>query len=131
MNLSDLTAEIREINTKNGWREDEPARTGYMFNAYLMLICSEVAEAQEAYRDKVWTGTCPGKSASGAEWHVKGCSGKPHDHPKPIGVGPELADTIVRVLDTADLWGIDIEYELRRGLAYNRTRPYQHGGRTL
>jgi NTP pyrophosphatase (non-canonical NTP hydrolase) len=48
-----------------------------------------------------------------------------------MGVGPELADVLIRVLDTADIWGVDIEYELRRVIKYGWTRPYQHGGKIL
>jgi hypothetical protein len=31
----------------------------------------------------------------------------------------------------ARTYGIDLEAEYVRKMAYNRTRPYQHGGRTL
>jgi hypothetical protein len=48
-----------------------------------------------------------------------------------MGVGPELADAIIRILDMVDIWDVDIEYELARVLDYGWTRPYQHGGRVL
>lgn len=51
--------------------------------------------------------------------------------PKPEGVGSELADTLIRLLDTADVFGIDLGFEYERKVAYNRTRSFQHGGRTL
>jgi hypothetical protein len=31
----------------------------------------------------------------------------------------------------ADRWGIVVEFEVERKVRYNRTRPYQHGGRTV
>jgi hypothetical protein len=31
----------------------------------------------------------------------------------------------------SDIWGIDINYELERVLAYGWTRSYRHGGRQL
>lgn len=40
--------------------------------------------------------------------------------------------TVLRALvTTARHFGIDLETEYRRKIAYNATRPYQHGGRTL
>lgn len=35
------------------------------------------------------------------------------------------------VVTVADEFGIDLTFEYERKIAYNRTRPYQHGGRTL
>ena len=46
---------------------------------------------------------------------------------KPMGIGPELADIIIRVGHTAALQGIDIEDMVRRVQTFNRTRPMKHG----
>jgi hypothetical protein len=46
---------------------------------------------------------------------------------KPMGIGPELADIIIRVGHTAILQGIDLEYMVRAVQAFNRTRPHKHG----
>ena len=46
---------------------------------------------------------------------------------KPMGIGPELADIIIRVGHTAVLHGIDIEDMVRRVQTFNRTRPHKHG----
>jgi NTP pyrophosphatase (non-canonical NTP hydrolase) len=51
--------------------------------------------------------------------------------PKPEGVGSELADVLIRLLDMADVFGLDLTFEYERKVAYNRTRAHQHGGRTL
>lgn len=122
--LQVITEEIRALNIAKGWRVNVTAsREGYEFPAYIALIHSEASEALEAYRDKIWSDTRPPTLED---------DDRDADTPgKPIGVGPELADILIRVLDTADIWGIDIEYEMRRVLAYGWTRPYQHGGRTL
>lgn len=50
---------------------------------------------------------------------------------KPEGVPVELADVIIRIFDMCGLWGIDIEKVVREKMDYNKTRPYQHGGRIL
>ena len=111
--LAGLIVEIRKLNSVKGWR-DEPGRgdrTGPWFAAYCALATSEVSEALDAYRDKEWSST--------------------REDGKPIGVGPELADALIRILDMIDIWEVDIEYELARVLDYGWTRPYQHGGKTL
>lgn len=116
--LAGLIVEIRKLNTAKGWRDhfphDDPPFEGPWFAAYCALAASEISEALDAYRDKVWS-----------ETRVLPPDGKP------IGVGPELADAFIRLLDMADIWGIDLEYELARVLEYGWTRPYQHGGRVL
>jgi|SRR5215813_14107659 len=128
--LAALIIEIRKLNVAKGWRvhfpDDAPApRTGPWFAAYCALATTEVSEALDAYRDKTWSSVkdpCINYVADNAA-----CM---HDH-KPIGVGPELADALIRILDMADIWDVDIEYELARVLTYGWTRPYQHGGRVL
>src|SRR5262249_40737012 len=40
-------------------------------------------------------------------------------------------DVLIRLLDVCDIYGIDLATEYERKMAFNRTRPYQHGGRTL
>jgi hypothetical protein len=135
MSLSDFYEPIRKLSTEKGWRRQPPGegpKEGREFGAYIALSHSELSEVLEAYRDKVWSETCY-ITASGLprDIHNKACGGKAHDHDKPVGVGPELADCFIRLIDMADLWGIDLDYEVARVLAYGWTRPYRHGGRQL
>ncbi|MFB9283142.1 hypothetical protein [Pseudoclavibacter helvolus] len=46
---------------------------------------------------------------------------------KPEGVPSELADVLIRVLDFAGYYGIDIGAAVDRKLAYNATRGHKHG----
>lgn len=41
----------------------------------------------------------------------------------------ELADVIIRALDTAATLNVDIAEAVEMKLAYNRTRPHRHGGK--
>jgi NTP pyrophosphatase (non-canonical NTP hydrolase) len=41
----------------------------------------------------------------------------------------ELADIVIRVFDTAVARGIDIARAIALKHAYNKTRPYKHGGK--
>lgn len=46
---------------------------------------------------------------------------------KPEGIGVELADLLIRILDTAEEMGIDIAYLVQLKDTFNRTRPHKHG----
>lgn len=126
-----LQDEIARLNKEMGWRTDEAgSRQGHEFAAYIALLHSEASEALEAYRDKVWSETCNAPDPAVLHHHPQ-CSGKRHSTPKPVGVGPELADVFIRLLDMCDLWDIDLLAETRRVLDFGWTRSYRHGGRQL
>ena len=48
---------------------------------------------------------------------------------KPEGIGTELADCIIRILDYCGHAGIDIDGIMARKMEYNKSRPYRHGGK--
>lgn len=108
--IHSLTYEIRSLTTAKGWREKgaDDSLTGPWFAAYCALAHSEISEALEAYRDKKWSDT--------------------REDGKPIGVGPELADALIRILDMADIWHIDLPYELNRVIDYGRVPISTVGG---
>jgi NTP pyrophosphatase (non-canonical NTP hydrolase) len=130
--LSNWYKPVRQLCESKGWRRHEPGaapKEGHEFPAYIALLHSEATEALEAFRDKLWSETC--YAIGTGEVHKKGCSGRKHDHPKPIGVGPEFADVFIRLIDMCDMWGIDLDAEVDRVMAFGWTRPFQHGGRIL
>lgn len=126
--IEELTAEIREVNVAHGWRPAGGGPGSNTFGDYIALLHSEVSEALEAYRDhRLADATRPvcGRAGNGEEPCPE------HGPSKPEGVGSELADVFIRLADMADVFGIDLSFEVERKIAYNRTRPYQHGGRTV
>lgn len=93
MSLLLLQEEIYRVNVANGWFDPEKPRS---YADDVALIHSEISEAFEAYRD----------------WGMEDKTGDPKEGQtlaKPEGVGSELADVLVRVLDTAKRYEISGE----------------------
>lgn len=110
--LITMQMQVRSTNEANGWFDDE--RT---FGDDIALLHSEVSEAFEAYRS----------------WGIQDYTAKfSKNHiPKPEGVGSELADILVRLLDTCERYNIDLEAEFNRKMEYNATRGYKHGNKLV
>jgi len=51
--------------------------------------------------------------------------------PKPEGFVVEMADAMIRILDTCQALGLDIGEAVAMKMRYNETRPHRHGGKKL
>jgi NTP pyrophosphatase (non-canonical NTP hydrolase) len=124
--IPEMQAEVVERNKAKGWY-DKPRS----FGDDIALLHSEVSEAYEAYRQ--WgmeDATKPGGYDSQEacyECQTAGYQVKCSHHPKPEGVGSELADLLIRLLDTCDRHDIDLVFEYERKMTFNWTRSYRHG----
>lgn len=109
LTVPDLVHEAWQTADDRGWHAG--TRT---FGDLIALVHSEASEALEAFRD----GHHPTEEWTRADG-------------KPEGVPSELADIVIRVADLCGIYGIDLAGALRRKMAFNRTRPYRHGGKAL
>lgn len=140
--INDLQRRIGAVNVANGWRTTdegalEPKARVNAQITRLALITTEAAEAIEEIRNG--HDVAEAYYSGGVDFgHPEDMDClKPHeavdangDPRKPEGVPSELADIVIRALDAADAWGIDLDVVIERKLAYNATRGLRHGGKT-
>lgn len=112
MNINETVTLVHEIAKQKGWWDEE--RSALEIHA---LIHSEVSEATEEVRNN------PGFVDNTNTPAVK------FDGAKPEGHAVELADAVIRIMDYFGEMQWDLERVLAAKIAYNRTRPYRHGGK--
>jgi len=102
-----LQERIHQTAVSKGWWDDGDLNFGEL----CALIHAKVSEAFEAYRDghdidEVWV-----------------------DDGKPEGVFVELADVIIRILDAAERYKVDMAKIISVKMRFNQSRAHRHGGR--
>jgi len=132
--------DVRAWCERKGWRVSGgggyPDPLGRTFGDEIALMHSELSEALEAYREwrmdpmlKFETGdgyaVLPPGDPNSIAWVRAGSVAKPE------GVASELADLLIRLLDTCEYAGIDLFEEYRKKMDYNETRAWRHGGKGL
>jgi NTP pyrophosphatase (non-canonical NTP hydrolase) len=111
--LAHMQAEILEVNQANGWFDSD--RT---VGDDIALLHTEVSEMFEAFRES-------GLDDATVQMDTN------ISLPKPEGFGSECADVLIRLLDTCERRGVDLQAEYQRKISFNRTRGYRHGGKAI
>lgn len=147
--IKDWAEDTHALAVKQGWWDDyKPSKvtplalkmTTDEVLAKLMLITSEVAEACEEarkipaellhevlFREPGVVGT-PESGISRDSFKQR--EGRwPDEKDKPVGFAIELADIVIRVFDTAEALGIDIQRAIETKHYHNETRQRRHGGK--
>lgn len=104
MRLREIASQCYKTAYEHGFH-NEPPSVERMF----LLAIGELVEAQNELRDG------------------HGIEDIYFNDGKPEGFGIELADAVIRLLDTADTLGLDIEKLVALKMNYNEGRPYKHG----
>ena len=100
VNLTEFAKEVHNYNKEKGFWE-----TPREIPELIALMHSELSEALEAHRKDLMDDKLTHRS----------------------GVEVELADCIIRILDTCGAFGLDIHGAMMEKIAYNKTRPHKHG----
>jgi hypothetical protein len=97
--LYTMADDIRENNIKLGWQPHS-----LELGEVMALLHSEVAEMTDAYRQWGFT--------DGTKYFTKGDDGGEIAviNPKPEGVGSEMADVLIRLLDNVEMLHTNLEY---------------------
>lgn len=111
--MNELARRIYEFNVTMGWHTGAPDLARYLMNLH-----SEVSELWEAWRNGKVVARGPGPTTNGTlETEPLTC------------IEEEIADIIIRTLDTAHAFGVDIDRAVKAKMAYNATRAHRHGGK--
>jgi len=107
VNIPEWQETVHALAREKGWWNEEKPRG---IPECLALVHSEISEALEEYRN-----------GNAVRIYTNG------DSKKPEGMGVELADAVIRIMDLCEWLSIDLEYCMKRKHEYNKTRPFRHG----
>lgn len=106
--ISDVAQLMYDIAASKGFHENEVRScVPSNFGSWCSNLHSEVSELWEAYRKGLLNDGCDKGGLTCAE--------------------EELADIVIRAMDTAVALGVDLGSAIERKATYNKTRPYRHG----
>jgi hypothetical protein len=111
--IKELQKACHDNAVKHGFWEGELNNNVYV---KIALFHSEISEFLEEIRTLH-------KDAKICGYHYTGTA----NNPKPCGPAIELADLAIRLFDSCEAWGVDLEEAIRIKMKYNETRPYRHG----
>lgn len=111
-----VCSHVWHVGKSKGWKDNGQIPIAVMTSN----LHGEVSELWEAYRSGKLNEPCD----------------KAHKM-KELGIEPltcieeELADIVIRAMDTAQEYGVDLGRAIVAKDAYNQTRPHRHGGKIV
>jgi NTP pyrophosphatase (non-canonical NTP hydrolase) len=109
MELKKLCKQAHKIAKEKGFWLEKPngGLAKRNLSELLMLCVSELGEACEALRKNF-------RQSKYKEWRKDSFE-------------DEIADTFIRLADLCEAEGIDIEWQIKQKMEYNKGRPQKHG----
>lgn len=120
--LSDMIRDAHDTARAKGWWDKERN-----LGEQIALMHSELSEALEEWRVHGYTPELMLRKGQGVRCDTD-ISEDGWCH-KPEGIAAEFADVLIRIFDTCAKYEIPLVEALNAKLAYNKTRPYRHGGK--
>ena len=113
MNISDLQEQAHRLACEKGFWDKHPDGNVAPRNLseLLMLIVTELGEACEALRKSYRQYTVNNKPC---KWRKDTFE-------------DELADAVIRICDLAESEGINLEWQIKKKMEFNKSRPQKHG----
>ena len=122
--IKDLQKIVHQMAKEKGWWDDVDGKPRDIASQFVNFH-AEISEAWEEVRD--------GKPFNKIIYHESQAHGEGEDTTerilKPCGVPIELADCVIRIMDTCEAYEIDLEEAILEKIKFNQTRPYRHGGK--
>ena len=139
--LDFLAQHVGQVNVANDWDTSrsmvadpdgyDPRWQAAQKIAELGLIDTEVSEAIEEVRAGRGMNEVRYSKSNVSPYNERESHNPDGTPRKPEGVPSELADVIIRALDIADAYNINIGAAVVEKLNYNATRGPHHGGKAL
>ncbi len=104
MTIKELCKICHKVAVSKGWWDENRNR-----GEIIALIHSELSEALEALRSG-------NRQKKNSKWEKDTYE-------------DELIDVIIRVIDLAEAEGVNVEWQLKNKIEYNKKRPKKHGKR--
>ena len=110
MHINEISSLVHKTAVAHGWWDGDDRNFGEL----IALMHSELSEALEEWRS--------GHALIEIYYNDDNSA-------KPEGIPIEFADLAIRLFDTCEHYGIDLEAAIVIKAEFNEYRPYRHGGK--
>lgn len=121
MNIQKISKQINDNAKSKGFWENN-----YNLSEKLMLIVSEIAEAQEADREDHFADLDNERISLLVDSPTDADFQEMFEETVKNTFEDEMADAVIRILDLCYQRGVDLESHIRLKMKYNSLRPHKH-----